>query len=45
MIKIIFSVIPVLFEIGCASGHVNVSTQTPSDTDLTITIESKQSKD
>jgi|TARA_B100000212_G_scaffold341411_1_gene324519 ABC-type molybdate transport system substrate-binding protein len=45
MIKIIFSVIPVLFVIGCASGHVNVSTQTPSDTDLTITIESKQSKD
>ncbi len=45
MIKIILSVISLLFVVGCASGHVNVSTQTPSNTDLTITIESKQNKD
>lgn len=40
MKKTIF-LLPVLIMIGCAKpGSVNVSTQTPADTDLKIVIES-----
>jgi len=39
--KKLLTLLPVVLVIGCASGHVSVSTQTPADTDLEIVIKSK----
>jgi hypothetical protein len=41
--KKLLTLLPVVLVIGCASGHVSVSTQMPADTDLEIVIKSKQS--
>tara|TARA_E500000081_G_scaffold139037_1_gene154920 strand:+ start:2728 stop:2862 length:135 start_codon:yes stop_codon:yes gene_type:complete len=39
--KKLLLILPILLVVGCASGHVNVSTQMPSNTDLEIVIKSK----